>query len=50
MQFGIPEAMWHLKVEGFKAVVTMDSHGNSLHKDIDQSSLEKLAKFAGKVF
>lgn len=50
MQFGIPEAMWHLKVEGFKAVVTMDSHGNSLHKDIDESSLEKLSKFAGKVF
>jgi len=50
MQFGIPEAMWHLKVEGFKAVVTMDSHGNSLHKDIDQSSLEKLSKFADRVF
>lgn len=50
MQFGIPEAMWHLKVEGFKAVVTMDSHGNSLHKDIDQSSLERLSKFKEKVF
>ncbi|MEH6944316.1 fumarate hydratase [Bacillus sp. JJ722] len=50
MQFGIPEAMWHLKVEDFKAVVTMDSHGNSLHKDIDKSSLEKLAKFKDKVF
>lgn len=50
MQFGIPEAMWHLKVEDFKAVVTMDSHGNSLHQDIDKSSLEKLAKFKDKVF
>jgi fumarate hydratase, class I len=50
MQFGIPEAMWHLKVEGFTAVVTMDSHGNSLHADIDQSSLEKLGQFKEKVF
>ncbi|PKG23045.1 fumarate hydratase [Niallia nealsonii] len=50
MQFGIPEAMWHLKVEGFKAVVTMDSHGNSLHKDVEQSSLEKLAQFKDPVF
>ncbi|WML42977.1 fumarate hydratase [Neobacillus sp. PS3-40] len=50
MQFGIPEAMWHLKVEGFTAVVTMDSHGNSLHVDVDKSSLEKLAGFSERVF
>lgn len=50
MEFGIPEAMWHLKVEGFTAVVTMDSHGNSLHADVDKSSLEKLAKFKEKVY
>lgn len=50
LQFGIPEAMWHLKVEGFKAVVTMDSHGNSLHADVDKSSLEKLAEFQTPVF
>ncbi|RDI42217.1 fumarate hydratase [Falsibacillus pallidus] len=50
MQFGIPEAMWHLKVEGFTAVVTMDSHGNSLHEEVDKSSLEKLAKFKDRVF
>ncbi|KZZ83972.1 fumarate hydratase [Bacillus sp. SJS] len=50
MQFGIPEAMWHLKVQDFKAVVTMDSHGNSLHKDVEQSSLERLAQFKEPVF
>ncbi|WP_041058670.1 fumarate hydratase [Jeotgalibacillus campisalis] len=49
-QFGIPEAMWHLKVKGFTAVVTMDSHGNSLHRDIDQTSLQKLAMHKEKVF
>ncbi|HZG73115.1 MAG TPA: fumarate hydratase [Chondromyces sp.] len=50
MNFGIPEAMWHLKVEGFTAVVTMDSHGNSLHETVDKSSLEKLAQFKEPVF
>ncbi|AEN91718.1 Fumarate hydratase class I, aerobic [Priestia megaterium WSH-002] len=50
MQFGIPEAMWHLKVEGFTAVVTMDSHGNSLHADVDKSSFEKLEQFKEPVF
>ena len=50
MQFGIPEAMWHLNVEGFTAVVTMDSHGSSLHKDIAQSSLERLSQFKERVF
>ncbi|GAA0341920.1 class I fumarate hydratase [Bacillus carboniphilus] len=50
MEFGVPEAMWHLNVEGFTAVVTMDSHGNSLHKDVDKSSLEKLAQFKDPVF
>lgn len=49
-EFGIPESMWHLTVEGFKAVVTMDSHGNSLHKDIELTSLEKLSQFKEKVF
>lgn len=50
MEFGIPEAMWHLRVEDFTAVVTMDSHGNSLHEDVEKSSLEKLAQFEDKVF
>ena len=45
LEFGTPEAMWHLQVEDFPAIVTMDAHGNSLHKDIEQESgthLEKL--------
>ncbi len=50
MEFGIPEAMWHLGVEDFTAVVTMDSHGNSLHADVQKSSVEKLAQYAEKVF
>lgn len=50
MEFGIPEAMWHLRVKGFAAIVTMDSHGNSLHADVEKSSMEKLAQFAEPVF
>jgi fumarate hydratase class I len=38
LEFGTPEAMWHLTVENFPAIVTMDAHGNSLHKDIEQDS------------
>ncbi|AST90023.1 fumarate hydratase [Sutcliffiella cohnii] len=50
MKFGIPEAMWHLNVEDFTAVVTMDSHGNSLHEDVEKTSLEKLEQFKEPVF
>jgi fumarate hydratase class I len=33
-QFGAPEAIWEFEVEDFPAVVTMDAHGTSLHKEI----------------
>src|SRR5215203_3740346 len=42
MEFGTPEAMWHLDVTDFPAIVTMDAHGNSLHKEIEQQSGERL--------
>ncbi|MDB4867708.1 MAG: fumarate hydratase [Cohnella sp.] len=50
MEFGIPEAMWHLYVEGFAAIVTMDAHGNSLHAEVEQDSKQKLAQFKDPVF
>jgi len=50
LEFGIPEAMWHLKVKGFTAIVTMDSHGNSLHADVEKSSLQRLAELKEPVF
>ncbi len=37
-KFGSPEAIWELEVQDFPVVVTMDSHGNSLHKDIFERS------------
>jgi fumarate hydratase class I len=42
MEFGIPEAMWHLRVENFLAIVTMDAHGNSLHANVEAETGEKL--------
>ena len=42
MHFGTPEAMWHLEVTDFPAIVTMDAHGNSLHKDIEAESGARL--------
>ena len=42
MNFGVPEAMWHLRVKNFAAIVTMDAHGNSLHQDIEMDSLDKV--------
>jgi fumarate hydratase class I len=47
LEFGTPEAMWHLEVEDFPAIVTMDAHGNSLHKDIEQESGAHLATIGG---
>ena len=42
IDFGIPEAMWHLRVANFPAIVTMDAHGNSLHADIERDTGAKL--------
>ncbi|HKS40572.1 MAG TPA: FumA C-terminus/TtdB family hydratase beta subunit [Blastocatellia bacterium] len=50
MEFGIPEAMWHLRVKDFPAIVTMDAHGNSLHADVEKASAIMLQKLADPVF
>ena len=45
LEFGVPEAFWVLQVKDFPAVVTMDSHGNSLHAEIvakSKAALEAL--------
>ncbi len=34
LELGIPEAMWHYDVKDFVAIVTMDTHGNSLHEEV----------------
>jgi fumarate hydratase class I len=43
-EFGSPEAIWELEIENFPAVVTIDSHGNSLHKEVLAASSVALAE------
>ena len=38
LEFGVPEALWEIEVVEFPTVVTMDSHGNSLHVEVEAHS------------
>jgi len=42
LEFGVPEAFWKIRVEDFPCVVTMDSHGRSLHEKVQKESQQKL--------
>jgi fumarate hydratase class I len=42
-EFGAPEAIWELEIKDFPAVVTIDAHGNSLHKEVFEKSQAALA-------
>ncbi len=44
LEFGIPEAMWKLRVHDYMAIVTMDAHGNSLHAEVEKETGENLAE------
>jgi fumarate hydratase class I len=46
-EFGVPEAMWVIEVERFPAVVTMDSHGKSIHDDVLAASREAYERLLG---
>ena len=50
LELGIPEAIWHIRVKDFPAIVTMDAHGNSLHADVENASSVVLEKLAAPVF
>jgi fumarate hydratase, class I len=43
-ELGVPEAMWHFEARDFVAIVTMDSHGHSLHERVSTATGEELAK------
>ena len=47
LDFGVPEAIWQIRVEDFRCVVTMDCHGNSLHKEVEESSRKALEEILG---
>ncbi len=46
-EFGVPEALWVIDVEKFPVMVTMDSHGRSLHDEVEAASREKLRELLG---
>lgn len=44
LDLGVPEAMWVIRVENFPVVVTMDSHGESLHEKVKTESTKVLER------
>lgn len=46
-EFGVPEALWVIDVEHFPVMVTMDSHGGSLHAEVEERSQAKLRELLG---
>ena len=49
-EFGQPESMWVLTVKNLPALVTMDSHGNSLHDTVLNDSSKRLEELFAKSF
>lgn len=47
-EFGVPEAMWVIDVESFPAVVTMDSHGRSIHDEVLEASRKEYDRLLSK--
>jgi len=43
MDLGSPEAIWHLWVERFPVIVTIDANGNSLHQQVFDASAKAMA-------
>jgi fumarate hydratase subunit beta len=46
-EFGAPEALWVIRVEGFPVVVTMDAHGQSIHDEVAATSAAALRRLVG---
>lgn len=47
-EFGLPEAMWKIRLDGLMGIVTMDAHGRSLHGELAATWDERLAGLTGK--
>jgi len=43
-EFGVPEAFWVIRVERFPVVVTMDTHGQSIHDEVGAASKAALER------
>jgi fumarate hydratase class I len=47
-EFGSPEAVWKFEVKDFPVLVTIDTHGEDIHRDVAEASAAKLAKMKNK--
>jgi len=47
-EFGVPEALWVIEVRKFPVVVSMDSHGVSLHDVVEENSKEAFSSLIGR--
>jgi len=45
--FGVPEAFWVIRVVDFPVVVTMDTHGQSIHGEVEALSKAALRRLTG---
>jgi len=43
-EFGVPEAMWVIEVERFPATVAMDTHGNSIYREVEARSATRVGE------
>jgi len=46
-EFGVPEAFWVIRVEELPLVVTMDTHGESIHDQVEATSRAVLDRLVG---
>lgn len=46
-EFGVPEAFWVIQVQDFPLVVTMDTHGESIHDQVEAASKAALGRLMG---
>jgi tartrate/fumarate subfamily iron-sulfur-dependent hydro-lyase beta chain len=46
-EFGVPEALWVIQVDKFPVMVSMDSHGKSLHDEVEARSEARLKELLG---
>ena len=47
-EFGLPEAMWKIRLDGLMGIVTMDAHGQSLHRELAATWEDRLAGLTAK--
>ena len=48
IDLGLPEAFWRIHVKDFQCVVTMDSHGKSLHEKVLEESRGRYNEMFGR--